>query len=296
MSMDSAILKNKAAEADEIIRQYLFPQEGLLKTLAEACNYSVLAGGKRLRPIIMKASYEAFGGNGPEIGPFMAAIEMIHSFSLVHDDLPCMDNDEFRRGKPTTWKQYGYAMAVLAGDELSIAAFETAAKAADLGGDAARVIRALSVLAQKAGLYGMMGGQSLDVERTGEPLTKEELNLIYRQKTGALLEASMMIGCILAGGTEEQAEECGRIASLVGMGFQIRDDILDETATTEQLGKPVGSDRKNEKTTYVTAYGLERSGQFAAEYTKEAVGRLSVLLPEDTFLKELFLYLIDREF
>ena len=288
-------LRNRTEEAERAVRRFSFPAGTLQNTLTEACNYTLLAGGKRLRPLIMKAVFDAFGGKGEGIEPFMAAIEMIHSSSLAHDDLPCMDNDEYRRGKLTTWKKYGYDMAVLAGDDLLVAAFETGAKAMGLGADPAAVVRALEVLGSKAGLNGMIGGQGVDVELTGKSFGKEELDFIYRLKTGALLEASMMIGCILAGGTSEQVRECGEIAGLVGMAFQIRDDILDETSTTEQLGKPVHSDQKNSKTTYVSLYGLEKAERQAEALTAEAESRLKALLPEDSFLPELFSWLVYRE-
>ncbi|MBR3643536.1 MAG: polyprenyl synthetase family protein, partial [Parasporobacterium sp.] len=248
-------LIDKTKEAQEAVGRFLLPEDGLQNTLSEACNYSVTAGGKRLRPVIMKAVYEAFGGKGDAIEPFMAAMEMIHSFSLVHDDLPCMDNDEYRRGKLTTWKKYGYAMGVLAGDGLLAEAFKTAACAAEYGASPERVLKAIEILARKSGVSGMIGGQSLDVEKTGQKLNPEELDFIFRLKTAALLEASMMIGCVMAGGDDASVKECEAIASLIGQAFQIRDDILDETATSEQLGKPAGSDRRNEKTTYVTLHG-----------------------------------------
>ncbi len=288
-------LRERTEDAERAVRRFSFPEDGTQKTLAEAVNYTLLAGGKRLRPLIMKAVYEAFGGTSEAIEPFMAGIEMIHSSSLAHDDLPCMDNDEYRRGKLTTWKRYGYDMAVLAGDNLLVAAFETGAKARALGADADAVIRALKVLGGKAGLSGMIGGQSVDVELTGKPLSKEQLDFIYRLKTGALLEASMMIGCILASGTEEQVEACREIASLVGMAFQIRDDILDETSTTEQLGKPVHSDERNSKTTYVTLFGLEEASETVSRCTAQAMEKLHLLLPEERFLPQLFEWLINRE-
>ncbi|MBR5268038.1 MAG: polyprenyl synthetase family protein, partial [Lachnospiraceae bacterium] len=251
--------KKAVAETEAIVYSYLPAEEGHQKTIFEAMNYSMQAGGKRLRPLLMHEVYKMFGGTGKEIEPFMAAIEMIHTSSLIHDDLPCMDNDELRRGKPTTWKVYGYDMAVLAGDALMIFAFETAAKALALGADAAAVVKAMGILAQKTGIYGMIGGQTVDVELTGKPVPKEKLDFIYRLKTGALLEASMMIGAVLAGATEEQVQIVEAIAADVGLAFQIQDDILDVVSTAEVLGKPVLSDEKNEKTTYVTLEGLEKA-------------------------------------
>ena len=230
-------------------------------------NYSVTAGGKRLRPLLMHETYRMFGGTGRVIQPLMAAIEMVHTYSLVHDDLPAMDNDQYRRGKLTTHAKYGHAMGVLAGDGLLNYAFETAMTAFDCGEDAERVAKALKILGRKAGIYGMIGGQVVDVQSTGKAVDQETLDFIYELKTGALLEASMMVGAVLAGATEEEVAVIEQIASDVGLAFQIRDDILDETSTLETLGKPIHSDERNEKTTYVTLKGLEQA-------TKE-IGRAS---------------------
>ena len=225
----------------------------------------------------------------------MAAMEMIHTSSLIHDDLPCMDNDELRRGKPTTWKKYGYDMAVLAGDALMIYAFETAAKALSMGADAARVGRAMGILAQKTGIYGMIGGQTVDVELTGKPVSGEELDFIYRLKTGALLEASMMIGAVLAGASEEEILAVEAIAADVGMAFQIQDDILDVTSTAEVLGKPVLSDEKNQKTTYVTLKGLEQAQADVRMLSDRACVRLHGLSGKNDFLGQLIEMLVNRE-
>ena len=232
-------LNQAVKETEAVVYSFLPLEEGCQKTIFEAMNYSVKAGGKRLRPLLMRETYRMFGGKGKEIEPFMAAIEMIHTASLIHDDLPCMDNDELRRGKPTTWKVYGYDMAVLAGDALMIFAFETAAKALAMGADAEAVGRAMGILAEKTGIYGMIGGQTVDVELTGKPVSKEQLDFIYRLKTGALLEASMMIGAVLAGASEEELLAVRNIAADVGLAFQIQDDILDVVSTAEVLGKPV---------------------------------------------------------
>ncbi len=250
------LLEQKTAETEAAVYAYLPEEKGFQKTIFEAMNYSVKAGGKRLRPLLMMETYRMLGGKGKEILPFMAAIEMIHTSSLIHDDLPCMDNDELRRGKPTTWKVYGYDMAVLAGDALMIFAFETAAKALALGGDPERVARAMGILAEKTGIYGMIGGQVADVELEGTPLSMEQILFIHKNKTSALIEACMMIGAVLAGASKEDVlkmEECGEY---IGLAFQIQDDILDLTGDEEEIGKPVGSDEKNHKTTYVTLKGL----------------------------------------
>ena len=288
-------LQKAVKETEAVVYEYLPAEEGYQKTIFSAMNYSVKAGGKRLRPLLMREAYRMFGGRGKEIEPFMAAMEMIHTSSLIHDDLPCMDNDEFRRGKPTTWKAYGYDMAVLAGDALMIYAFETAAKAFSMNGDPARVGRALEILARKTGIYGMIGGQTVDVELTGKPVPKEKLDFIYQLKTGALLEASLMIGAVLAGADEESLSAMEQIAADVGFAFQIQDDILDVTSTEEMLGKPVLSDEKNQKTTYVTLEGLEKAKDDVARISERAKERLMTLPGEKEFLGEIIAMLVDRE-
>jgi geranylgeranyl diphosphate synthase type II len=289
------LLKQRTSEVETVIEQYLPEEKGYQKTIFEASNYSVRAGGKRLRPMLMQETYRLFGGTGREIEPFMAAIEMIHTSSLIHDDLPCMDNDTLRRGKPTTWVKYGYDMAVLAGDALLIYAIETAAKALSMTEDGTRVARAMGLLAAKTGIYGMVGGQVVDVELTGQPISREKLDFIYRLKTGALLEASMMIGAMLAGADDAQLKTVEEMAAAIGMAFQIQDDILDLTSTDEQLGKPVLSDEKNHKTTYVTLEGLEKSRQDVAEISARAIDLLHELPGENPFLEALIRMLITRE-
>ena len=288
-------LRERTETAEAAVRKYLPPAEGFQKTVLDAMDYSVNAGGKRLRPVMMMESYRMFGGQGEEIEPFMAAIEMIHTSSLIHDDLPCMDNDTLRRGKPTAWVKYGYDMAVLAGDGLMIYAFETAAKALALGADPARVARCMGILAEKTGIYGMIGGQTVDVELTDKPIPEDKLDFIYRLKTGALLEASFMIGAVLAGAGEEEVKTVEEIASLVGLAFQIQDDILDVTSSAEVLGKPVLSDEKNHKTTYVTLKGLEKAREDGKEISRRAVELLRSLGGDHAFLEELITMLTDRK-
>ncbi|MBQ1377502.1 MAG: polyprenyl synthetase family protein [Lachnospiraceae bacterium] len=288
-------LTAKTEGVEEIIRKYLPLEEGLQKTVFSASDYSVLNGGKRLRPLLMQETYTLFDGRGKGIEPFMAAIEYIHSSSLVHDDLPCMDNDEYRRGKKSTWAAFGEDMGVLAGDALLVYAFETASKALLQCNNPANVVKAMEVLANKAGIYGMIGGQTVDVELTGKALNEEQLRFIYNLKTGALIEASMMIGAIMADASAEDICSAEAIASKVGVAFQIQDDILDVTSTTEVLGKPVGSDEKNNKTTYVTLYGLEEAKNKVASLTEEALELLASLTGENLFLEKLIRYLITRE-
>ena len=287
-------LAAQAARVDKLLEEYLPEETGHQKTIFSAMNYSVRAGGKRLRPILMEETYRLFGGTGTEIEPFMAAIEMIHMSSLVHDDLPAMDADEYRRGKKTTWVVYGEDMGILAGDALMIYAFETATKALHWTAYPERVVRAISILAEKTGIYGMIGGQTVDVELTGKPVQEDKLRFIYALKTGALLEASMMIGAVLSGADDEMVKKAGEVALLVGMAFQIQDDILDVTSTTEELGKPVLSDEKNQKTTYVALYGLDAAAQKVKELSERAVSLMHEIPGENAFLEELILSLVNR--
>ena len=288
--------QNRIRSIENILKKYLPPQEGYQKIIMEAMEYSLMAGGKRLRPMLMKESYALFGGEGEVIEPFMAAIEMIHTYSLVHDDLPAMDNDEYRRGRKTTHVVYGEDMGILAGDALLNYAFETACRAFDIAPEeSGRIGQALKILAGKAGIYGMIGGQVVDVKESGHILTGEMLDFIYRLKTSALIESSMMIGAVLAGAGAENTEKMEQIARGIGLAFQIQDDILDVTSTTEVLGKPVHSDEKNEKTTYVTWKGLEGSKQEVARMTEEAVCVLREIQPDGGFLEELLKSLVYRE-
>lgn len=288
-------LKKRTSEVEAVVESYLPKEEGHQKTIFEAMNYSVRAGGKRLRPMLMQETYHLFGGTERAVEPFMAAMEMIHTSSLIHDDLPCMDNDELRRGLPTTWKKFGYDMAVLAGDALMIYAFETAAKTFAITAHPDRAAKAIQVLAEKTGIYGMIGGQVVDVELTGKPIPQEKLDFIYRLKTGALLEASMMIGAILGGASEKEQKRVEEIASAVGLAFQIQDDILDVTSTSEELGKPVLSDEKNQKTTYVTLVGLDQAKADVAEISARAVSLLKELPGENLFLENLVTMLVERK-
>lgn len=287
--------KKRTEWTEEVIREFLPKEEGYQKEIMEAMNYSVLAGGKRLRPLMMYETYRMFGGEGEVIRPFMAAMEMIHTYSLVHDDLPAMDNDEYRRGKLTTHAKYGHAMGILAGDALLNFAFETAASAFDYGEDPGRVAKALQILAKKAGIYGMIGGQVVDVQSSGHAISKERLDFIYELKTSALLEAAMMTGAVLAGAAEKEVRTIEQVASDVGVAFQVRDDILDVTGTLESIGKPVHSDDKNEKTTYVTLKGLEQASADVEELSDRALRNLASLPYKNEFLTELIQSLVYRD-
>lgn len=296
-------LTEKVMHIEAVLAGFLPEETGYQKTVLEAMNYSITAGGKRLRPMLMEESFHLFGGEGEVVYPFMAALEMIHNYSLVHDDLPSMDNDEYRRGRKTTWTVYGDGMAVLAGDGLLNLAYETAAQAFDMTEDyksVKRVAKALQILGKKAGVYGMIGGQTADIEAESgkNRLTEELLLFIHENKTAALIQAAMMIGAVLAGADEDAVIKMEQAAYNIGIAFQIKDDVLDVTSTTEVLGKPVGSDEKNNKLTYVTLKGLEESKKEVERLSKEAVSILTSFVDKEAdanFLLKLVESLINRE-
>lgn len=268
----SELLKERTEYANNVIDKFLPESEGFLEELLSAMAYSVKAGGKRLRPVLIDSVYRVFGGQDKLSEPFMAAMEYLHTYSLVHDDMPEIDNDDYRRGQLTTHKKYGGACGLLAGDGLLHWSTQVALKAFDMTDKSENVIRAMQIFAEKSGPYGMLGGQSVDVLYTGKNPDKERLDFIYRLKTCALIEGSMMIGAALAGASDEDIAECESIGRYVGLAFQIKDDILDYVSTAEELGKPVGSDEKNDKTTYVTLFGIDEA--------QKEVERLSVLAME----------------
>lgn len=312
-------MKEKVEYIETVIHAYM-PQECTFqKTIIDVMDYTMSAGGKRIRPMLMKACFDMLGGSSKLVEPFMAAIEMIHTYSLIHDDLPALDNDDYRRGRKTAHIVYGEDMAILAGDGLLNYAFETAGKAFDLLEvnpilDRVQplddeemnslieelkvrrnVERAMQILAHKPGIYGMIGGQVVDVEMTGSRLSEEQLTYIYENKTGALIEASMMIGAVLAGADTSAIEKIAKVAYNIGMAFQIQDDILDETSTFEELGKALHSDEKNGKVTYVSIHGIEESKQEVEKLSREAIFLLQSMEGNSTFLQELTEYLIDRK-
>ncbi len=293
------VLKSKTDRAERVLFKYMPEETGFQKKLLEAMNYSVSAGGKRLRPILMEESFLLFGGKGAYIEPFMAALEMIHNYSLIHDDLPAMDNDEYRRGRLTTWKVYGEGMAVLSGDGLLNLAFETAAGAFSLTEDEnelRRIAGAIRILGKKAGIYGMIGGQCGDLEaETALDVSREMLTFIHENKTAALLQAAFMIGAVLAGADEDEVGRMEQAAYDIGIAFQIQDDILDVTSSTEILGKPVGSDEKNNKLTYVSMHGLEKSREEVLRLSEEALEILGSFDRKNPFLEELVRSLAGRE-
>lgn len=290
-----AQMERKVRKIEEILQEYLPRQRGYQSIIMEAMSYSLLAGGKRLRPMLMMETFRLYNGSSKALRPFMAAIEMIHTYSLVHDDLPAMDNDDYRRGRKTTHVVYGEDMGILAGDALLNYAFETAFKAFVTDPENSLLTgRALTVLGEKAGIYGMIGGQVIDVRETGHSVSKDMLDTIYKLKTSALIEASMMIGAILGGVSEEEVKKVEKIAEYVGKAFQIQDDILDVESTAEVLGKPIRSDEKNDKTTYVTLLGLEGAKKEVEKLSDEAIRLLHKLSGENEYLERLLLWLVHR--
>ncbi|MCR4807624.1 MAG: polyprenyl synthetase family protein [Lachnospiraceae bacterium] len=295
-------LRDRVRYAEEmVIKNGVMEEEGYQKTVLAAMNYSLLSGGKRLRPVMMKEAATMFGADHPCLSAFMAAIEMIHTYSLVHDDLPALDNDEYRRGKKTTHVVYGEDMAILTGDALLNMAYETAsASLLKCNGDPVlldRAVRALAMLTRKAGIYGMVGGQVYDVEAEDKDLklTEDSLLFIFKLKTGALIQAALMIGAILGGASEDDINVMEQVGQAVGIAFQIQDDILDVTGNPKILGKPVGSDEKNHKTTYVTIKGLKEAAEDVKTYSNKAIVLLQSLDRKNEFLEELIRFLINRE-
>lgn len=283
-------LRKKTGQIEAMIQVYLPKEEGYQRTVTEAMHYAVSGGGKRLRPMLMAETAALFGDTGESLARFMTALECIHTYSLVHDDLPAMDNDDYRRGRKTTHIVYGEGMAVLAGDGLLNYAFETAASAFDYASETAeyqRVARALQILGRKAGIYGMIGGQCADLraEELGEDVTKDMLLYIHEHKTAALIQAAMMIGAVLAGADDEAVSQLEKCAYNIGIAFQIQDDILDVTSSLEVLGKPVGSDEKNNKLTYVSMHGLEESRKQVEELSREAIVILQSFPRRNLFLE-----------
>ena len=294
--MYNQILADKVVEIEKVLTKYLPKQEGYQKLIMEAIEYSLMAGGKRLRPMLINETYHLFGGQDEVVEPFMAAMEMIHTYSLVHDDLPAMDDDEYRRGRKTTHVVFGEDMGILAGDALLNYAFETASEAfLKYPEKSVEIGKAMNILARKAGIYGMIGGQVVDVKETGHKVGKEVLDFIYALKTGALIESSMMIGAALAGAGESEIKKVETIASKVGLAFQVQDDILDVTSTSEVLGKPIHSDEKNEKTTYVTLMGIEAAEEVVEKESREAIELLRSLPGENKYLEWLLEELIHRK-
>ena len=288
--------KLKVVEIEKILKTWLPEQTGYQGKIMEAMEYNFMAGGKRIRPMLMQETYKMFGGTGKIVEPFMAALEMIHTYSLIHDDLPAMDNDDYRRGRKTTHVVYGEAMGILTGDALLNCAFETASKAFDLEPESSYLIgKALQILSKKAGVFGMIGGQVIDIESSGHKIDAEKLNVIYELKTSALLESAMMVGAVLAGAKEEEINKIEQVAKKVGIAFQIQDDVLDVISTEEELGKPIHSDEKNEKTTYVTLVGLKQAQKEVEKLSMDAMCILESLDYKNEFLMCLIKNLVNRK-
>lgn len=289
-------LYEKVKEINNIITRLMPVPEGKQELVLEAMNYSVDVGGKRIRPLIISEVYKLFGGTDMSVvGPFMTAMECIHTYSLVHDDLPAMDNDDFRRGQLTTHKKYGEDFGILAGDGLLNWAYETMLGAAFFANpdNCQRYVKAAVILAKKAGVYGMVGGQSLDVYLTGRPMAEDDLEFIFELKTGALIEAAFMLGAVLAGASDESVADMEKVGRLVGVAFQIQDDILDVVGDAEVTGKGVNRDAKNNKTTYVTLYGMDKAKEDVQSMSQEAVQIINKA-GDNKFLEELINYLINR--
>jgi len=261
--------------------------------VVSSARYSLFAGGKRIRPIILLEFYKLFGGNDDCAYNFACALEMIHTYSLIHDDLPCMDNDDMRRGKPSNHKKFGEAMALLAGDSLLTESFGVAART--MGIDFERVTRAIAFLSANAGISGMIGGQVIDINEDKE-ITKDIILETYSLKTGALLKCAAVCGSILAGATDEEIKKAEEYAESLGLAFQIVDDILDVYGDSEKLGKPIGSDTENDKETLVSLLGLEESRELAKAYTNNALRILDEFGGENETLKELTNYLLIRDY
>lgn len=289
-------LSQRVDKVNTLLESVLKVDTGLAEYLMEAMRYSVYGTGKRLRPILMEATAELFRGDAPELPYFMAAIELIHSYSLVHDDMPCIDNDEYRRGRKTTHAVYGETTALLAGDGLLNFAYETAAAAFNDTKDPVKTAGAMKILTRKAGIFGMVGGQAVDVdcEKNQNPLTKEKLLYIHENKTAALIEASMMIGALLGGASQSDVKKMEEAASAIGIAFQIRDDILDVVGTFEELGKPIGSDADNDKDTYVTLFGFDKAQEDVKMYSDKALSIIEGFEGDKSFLIKLVESLVSR--
>lgn len=289
-------LETYVNQVNDLLEQSLDVETGYADYLMDAMKYSVVGGGKRLRPILMQESCKLFSEPVRELPYFMAAIEFIHSYSLVHDDMPCIDNDEYRRGRKTTHAVYGETTALLAGDGLLNYAYETATRAFNVTDDLGKCARAITILAKMAGIFGMVGGQALDVkcEKTGEELNEDKLLFIHENKTAAMIESALMIGAALGGADDAQLRSLMEIGSDIGIAFQIRDDILDIEGDFEQFGKPIGSDTENNKLTYVSLYGMEKAKADVEAYTKKALDELKKFPRRNEFLEWLVEELISR--
>ena len=286
-------LKEQIDFIDRYLDKYLAEKENPQNIIYKAMRYSVFAGGKRLRPILMLNVCKMCGGDVNEVIPFACALEMIHTYSLIHDDLPAMDNDDLRRGMPTSHIKFGEATAILAGDALLNRAFEVVSEYD--GYNVKRAMKAINMLAASSGTEGMIGGQIVDMESEGKEITLDELRYLHLNKTGAIIRSACTIGALMGGGSEDEIEAVDEFAKNLGVSFQIQDDILDVTGSEEELGKPIGSDAEENKNTYVRLVGLEKSRELSEEYSENAKKALDIFGERAQFLKELTDYLINRK-
>ncbi|GAA0861166.1 polyprenyl synthetase family protein [Paraclostridium tenue] len=289
-------LKNRVNNIEILLNEYMPKEEGYQKTIFEAMNYSLSAGGKRLRPILTLEACKLVGGNEKDAIPFAAAIEMIHTYSLIHDDLPALDNDDLRRGRKTNHKVYGEAMAILAGDGLLNYAYEIMLKESIGKDDSNKYLKAINEIAKASGIYGMIGGQVVDIESEGKSIDKDKLDFIHMNKTAAIIIGCMRAGAIIGGASENQLENITKYAKNIGLSFQIVDDILDVVGDEAKLGKKVGSDIDNEKSTYPSLIGLDKSKEIAKNLIEEAKLSISNIDKDREFLNSLADYIVDREY
>lgn len=295
MSFKSS-LKYRVDYIEKLLKEYMPEEKGYQKTIFEAMNYSLKAGGKRLRPILTLEACRIVGGNEEDAIPFAIAIEMIHTYSLIHDDLPALDNDDLRRGVPTNHKVYGDAMAILAGDGLLNYAFEIMLKSSIGKENPAKYLNAINEIAKSSGVYGMIGGQVVDIESEDKKIEMEKLDFIHLNKTAAIIVGCMRAGAIIGDATEKQLENITKYATNIGLSFQIADDILDITGDESKLGKKVGSDIDNNKSTYPSLIGLEKSKEIANDLINEAKTRISNIKGDTEFLNDLAEYIVARDY
>ena len=274
-------LKRRTDYANAVISRYLPERDDYTAGLLEAMRYSVLAGGKRLRPVFMDCAYRMYGGKDDACEPFMAAMEYLHTYSLVHDDMPAIDNDDYRRGQLTTHKKFGEACGLLAGDGLLHLSTQVALQSSAFITYPARAVKTMTIFAGKSGHEGMLGGQAVDVLFTGEHPDLKRLDFVYRLKTCALIEGSLMMGAALAGAPDGELAKLEAIGRQIGMAFQIKDDILDCTSDAATLGKPIGSDLKNDKTTYAGLLGLTKAQETVETMSKDALTQIRALTISD---------------
>lgn len=285
-------LVNDIKIIEDALNQYLPEKNNPQSIIYDSMRYSLLAGGKRLRPVLMLETGKMCGGNLSDLIPFACAIEMIHTYSLIHDDLPAMDNDDLRRGMPTNHIKFGESIAILAGDALLNKAFEIVS--ATNTQNPSLTLRAISILAKSAGTEGMIGGQVVDLESENKMIDSDLLKYLHSLKTGAIIRSSCVIGAVLSGASDEQVKAADDFALNLGIAFQIQDDILDVTGSEKSLGKPIGSDKENNKNTYVTLFGLDKARTLSEKYSKKSIDALNIFGDKAGFLKDMTLYLLNR--